>query len=848
MRSNDLKNIIQIFLTAFLFLTPLIYSLDIFSFDSQGWSNDRVLTSKLTIGNYIISSNKNFYTNYGYNFNVNQNSLYYVFQNPSTDKITIATKDNSLVKFVNVNAYQVSESSTRSLIIEGWNGSSKLYTKTFSKVDSWQTLNLNFDKINKVIIRISTSSTNELTDYNFDNFSFQTTTSGLSLTSPSLISPSNGSTGVSTSPTLNWSSVSGASSYRLQVSTSSSFSTTFYDNSGITGNTKQLSGLSINTKYYWRVNASNSNVTSSWSSVYSFTAQSVSPPPASSNYTIYNAEKSNLKGDVHLKNKSGSIGSKVLYFLNSSSTAKISININKAGLYYLWGRMLFESSGKPRNSLYIQIDNGPKLVLGDDDGSAYDKWHWEGKKSSKLDLGNLTAGTHTLTIFGREIGTGTVLLDQIFITSDASLKASDNPGGGSGNTSNGNIVINTESCNLQGDVHLKAKSGSVGSKVLYFLNSSSTAKITINFPKSGQWYAWGRMLFESSGKSRNSLYIQIDNGKKLVFGDDNKSVYDTWHWEGNRSAKLNLGNLSAGNHTITIYGREIGSGTVLLDRVLFTSDPNFTASDNMQDSNNDDNIVTGLENISLKGDVHLKTKSGSVGSKVLYFLNSSSTAKITINFPKSGQWYAWGRMLFESSGSPRNSIYIQIDNGPKEILGDDASRMFDKWHWEGDKSSRLNLGNISAGNHSITIYGREIGTGTVLLDQLLFTADASLTPNDDMINLFKINLNKTGSEDENKNSVNNDVTNKPTIYELSQNYPNPFNPTTSIQYSIISNQFVSLKVYDILGNVVSILVDENKTAGTYEVKFDASDLASGIYFYNLVTNGFVTTKKMILLK
>ena len=97
-------------------------------------------------------------------------------------------------------------------------------------------------------------------------------------------------------------------------------------------------------------------------------------------------------------------------------------------------------------------------------------------------------------------------------------------------------------------------------------------------------------------------------------------------------------------------------------------------------------------------------------------------------------------------------------------------------------------------------------------------------------------------------------------YKLYQNYPNPFNPTTKIKYTIATSPSfpllskerdvrVRLKVYDVLGNEVAILVDEYKQAGSYEVKFDADKLPGGIYFYRLQTgNGFTTTKKLVLLK
>jgi len=85
-------------------------------------------------------------------------------------------------------------------------------------------------------------------------------------------------------------------------------------------------------------------------------------------------------------------------------------------------------------------------------------------------------------------------------------------------------------------------------------------------------------------------------------------------------------------------------------------------------------------------------------------------------------------------------------------------------------------------------------------------------------------------------------------YFLAQNYPNPFNPSTNIQYRVSGNSQVILKVYDILGNEVRTLVNEYRSAGIYEVEFDASLLPSGIYFYSLQAGNFLETKKMILIK
>lgn len=88
----------------------------------------------------------------------------------------------------------------------------------------------------------------------------------------------------------------------------------------------------------------------------------------------------------------------------------------------------------------------------------------------------------------------------------------------------------------------------------------------------------------------------------------------------------------------------------------------------------------------------------------------------------------------------------------------------------------------------------------------------------------------------------------PSNFSLSQNYPNPFNPTTTIKYQLPITGHVTLKVYDLLGREVATLVNEEKTPGNYQVKFDGSNLSSGVYFYRMQAGDFTQTKKIVLLK
>ena len=99
-------------------------------------------------------------------------------------------------------------------------------------------------------------------------------------------------------------------------------------------------------------------------------------------------------------------------------------------------------------------------------------------------------------------------------------------------------------------------------------------------------------------------------------------------------------------------------------------------------------------------------------------------------------------------------------------------------------------------------------------------------------------------------SVENDSRTRavPSRLFLAQNYPNPFNPSTTIHYDLSVTSHVQLDVYDVLGQIIDRLVDDRQNAGTYSVKWDASRVSSGIYFYCLRAGEFQETRKMVLVR
>ena len=107
---------------------------------------------------------------------------------------------------------------------------------------------------------------------------------------------------------------------------------------------------------------------------------------------------------------------------------------------------------------------------------------------------------------------------------------------------------------------------------------------------------------------------------------------------------------------------------------------------------------------------------------------------------------------------------------------------------------------------------------------------------------------KTETDGVTGNGENEITTSLPTEFSLSQNYPNPFNPSTVINYELPSSNFVTLKIYDLVGKEVATLMNEKLDAGRYTATFNGSNLASGMYFYKISAGNFTFVKKMVLIK
>jgi uncharacterized Ntn-hydrolase superfamily protein len=181
--------------------------------------------------------------------------------------------------------------------------------------------------------------------------------------------------------------------------------------------------------------------------------------------------------------------------------------------------------------------------------------------------------------------------------------------------------------------------------------------------------------------------------------------------------------------------------------------------------------------------------------------------------------------------SPKNNSDTLLASGMQVVLSNTGAGLL---------SSVTDLGN---GTYQATITAPiAVGVDTISANVMTGTDTVSILMKVIIIYLTPVSVNEEQIS--------------PDRFILYQNSPNPFNPSTIIKYTIPNviasetkqSQFVTLKVYDVLGNEVATLVNEVKSPGTYEVEFNATELSSGTYFYKLQSSGFIETKKMILLK
>jgi hypothetical protein len=215
--------------------------------------------------------------------------------------------------------------------------------------------------------------------------------------------------------------------------------------------------------------------------------------------------------------------------------------------------------------------------------------------------------------------------------------------------------------------------------------------------------------------------------------------------------------------------------------------------------------------------------------------------KYAVNFVKTEPLYVWARSSHVDGFD--DSVWFGFDGlieGTQPLsYTTDEQTFSNQWYWISHfmDGTRAVLNVPATGVHEFEIYMRE---PSYKVDKILLTLNPDFNPNE--------GDGMGPAETLVDTPVESSDGNMPTVFTLSQNYPNPFNPSTTIQYSLPTAEFVTLQVFDLAGKQVASLTNSFQTAGDYQVTWTTDGLPSGLYFYRLQAGEFSAAKKLTLQK
>jgi hypothetical protein len=650
---------------------------------------------------------------------------------------------------------------------------------------------------------------------------------------PTLVLPADGSTEVTTLPALSWNltwnAVLGASSYRLQLSTDSSFSSVMFDQSGILGTSRVINGLSDQTTYHWRVNATNAIETSNWSTVRSFTA-ALPPPAAVVISQIYGGGgQSSSYGDapytndfVELFNRTEAPVSLDGWSIQSATTAgstwsvvPLSDSIG-AGKYYLI-----------------------KLASGGSNGTAeLPPPDATGTVSLSSSAGKVALVNSTLPLSGSFPSGNSSIIDFVGYGSTANSYEGNGPtanpdvyksvirlSGGNTDTNNntqdfivahptprnsgqrmtrsgGTFAIDPTvgTVNWNSPTHVQASDNAYASASLS-LSQSKYLKVTnFGFDVPSEATITGILVEverRRSGLADIRTYsVKMTKGgsitgtDKAYFGETWPLGVDIYRTCGGATDLWGLGwtpgEINASDFGVAVSAQENqgGSGTASIDHIQITVYYSFFLQPPVLAS-----PASEATGVSIAPTLSWNASNGASSYRLQ--VSTSSTFEITI---------------FDQSA---------ITNTSQTLTALSHSTTY---HWRVNASNAAGTSDWSSARS--------------------FTTQA---------------LGKFAESDTLKRSAPSVIEPTPTQFEIGQNYPNPFNPETEIAYGVPKESHVRLAVYDLLGREVRILIDGIITPGFHRVRWDGRDklgsfVPSGVYICRFDSPKGSIVKKMLLLK
>ncbi|MBI5403728.1 MAG: VCBS repeat-containing protein [Ignavibacteriae bacterium] len=357
--------------------------------------------------------------------------------------------------------------------------------------------------------------------------------------------------------------------------------------------------------------------------------------------------------------------------------------------------------------------------------------------------------------------------------------------------------------------------GSTTTGILYKNNGNGTfSDVTMASGIITTFYTWGAEWGDYNNDGFMDLYLSSTTGYNQLFKNNGNGTFS------DVSIAVGLG---------TDYGQSYSCGWADIDNDgdldLYVA-KGQTYADKMY--RNDDSIFTDIAGTCGMGDLrHSSCVSwgdyNNDGFPDLYLNNNGTENRLYKNSGNSNKWVEF-KLIGTNSNKSAIGARVRIKTGTKNQIRE------------------VEGGSGGKGMNSLPLeFG--IGTSTVI-DSVIVNWPSGLIQR-----FANVNPNTIYSLTEGQPlGVNNLNTGIPEKYSLSQNYPNPFNPNTIIRFQIKDTRFVTLKVYDILGKEIAVLVNENKKEGYYETEFRAENIPSGVYFYTLKADSYTETKKMLYIK
>jgi phosphodiesterase/alkaline phosphatase D-like protein len=607
---------------------------------------------------------------------------------------------------------------------------------------------------------------------------------------PILAAPASGATGVALSLTFSWNASTGATSYRFQLSTNSTFGTTVRDQSGLTGTTLAVTGLSPNTSYYWRVSASNSGGTSAYSSIRSFATLSAesTPPSAIANLVAYNELSTSVALSWTAPGDDGNVGTASQYDVRYSTAAITAANFSSA----------------------TKVASAPTPKIA---GSA------EAFRISGLN----TATTYYFAVKTADEVPNWAAISNV--VSRATLIAAPTP-----------------------PTLASPASGATGVSTSPTLSWNSSTTATSYRVQVSTTSAFSTMAVNQSNVAATSLAVTGLSASTLYYWRVSASN------AGGMSGSSTVRSFTTGTSTApgvpTLAAPANGATGVALSPTLSWNASSGATSYRLQVSTSSAFGTIFLDRSGLTGTTLAVT--GLSGNATYYWHVSASNAGGTSAYSSTRSFATLtGPPMAPTLLSPLNAATNAFLN---PSLTWNASSGATSYRVQLSTSSTFGTTVVNQGGLTgTTLNVSGLSTYTNYYWHVSAT-NAGGTSSYSATWMFKTGRTigavaaDDGSED---NST--DESALPFEFSLSQNYPNPFNPSTTISFALPEASEVAIEVFNIMGQKVATLVQGRLEAGNHQIQWNGQvegggPAATGVYFCRMQAGDFVESRKMLLMK